>query len=92
MDDLLSGTPKWFRRLVVPMVVAVMIAVPLTIYASEMSNRLAMVEAGMSEIQKSIDKLERKDDDAQAAIHRFAIQQARMEEKIQRILDLVVAQ
>lgn len=99
MKEALNGTPAWFKRLVMPMAFAVSLAVPATLYAANQSNRLAFIELGMIEIQKTVDALERKDDVMQETVHRFEVKLAVVDEKLavvdgklDRILNLIEGQ
>lgn len=92
MKEALNGTPVWFQRLVMPMAFAVALAVPATLYAANQSNRLAIVELGMADMQKSIDKLERKDDAMEETVQRFEVKLAVVDEKLDRVLNWIDGQ
>ncbi len=89
VDSLLEGTPTWFKRLVIPMVFTVLIAVPATLAFSDSKSRLTDVEqriiqlAGeieneLIELKELIDELSRRGETTSDTVQRYEVQQAVM--------------
>ncbi len=78
MSDAWNGIPKWFQRLLIPVIVAV----PVVFYVADYVNRVVNVE-------KDIKSLTARTDETENSVQRFEIQQAVMDEKLDRVLDWV---
>lgn len=89
MSKWMDSIPAWFQFLAGVMIVTLGVAVPATMYAANISNKIEIIEAGLIQIQRTIDDLERYDDKTQETVQRFEIKQARLEEKVDQLLELV---
>ena len=100
MGSVLDGTPKWFQRLVMPVIATVVVVIPMTVAWANVIMTLEQLQRHDTEIAKLVDDLEsyvdnvasEKEEEHQNfrdTVQRYEVKQAVMDEKLDRVLDAI---
>lgn len=85
-SDLFDGTPTWFKRFMVPMIVGIIVAVPISIGWADNINRIEDIDKGLADLAARIEKLEKRDESNRMMVQGIVVKQARMDGKLDTII------
>lgn len=88
-SDLFDGTPTWFKRFMVPMIVGVIVATPIGIGWADNTNRMEDLEKGLLLIDARIAKLEKREDSNRLLVQGIVVKQAVMDSKLDTIIQMM---
>lgn len=95
-SDILKDTPNWFKRLVIPLVFGIVIAVPITLNWADALADITEIERGLVLIDARLLKLEKHGNNLKEIVQAYEVKQAvmanqmsNMDEKLDRLLRAV---